>query len=195
VRDGPRLRQLRPSTEHGLFVRIGLKRCGAYKLGLSRPKKKDEIDRFFVPVLKAVLESLGLECGTPEVYKMIFPEETQVRVRRLAEYQNGTQFFVVLPLRSGKRDLEAHLKFRLDKWGKPVVESSNLVSADYFPNEKPRDAETSALKPWIRALLPTIIASIFGHLLDQYGVTQDLSSALPIVITNVRRALGRLLRR
>jgi hypothetical protein len=162
---------------------------------LSRPKKEDEIDRFFAPVLKAVLESLGLQCGNPEVYKMIYPEETQVRVRRLAEYQNGTQFFVVLPLRSGRRDLEAHLKFRLDKRGKPVVEFSNLVRADYFPDEKPRDAEESAMKPWIRALLPTIIASIFGHLLDQYGATQDLSSAFPIVIANVRRALGRLLRR
>jgi hypothetical protein len=162
---------------------------------MSRPKKEDEISRFFAPVLKAVLESIGLRCGTPEVYKMIYPEETQVRVRRLAEYQNGTQFFVVLPLRSGRRDLEAHLKFRLDRRGRPVVQHSNLVSADYFPNEKPRDADESALKPWIRALLPTIVASIFGHLLDQYGVTQDLSVALPMVIANVKRAIGRLLRR
>jgi hypothetical protein len=161
---------------------------------LSHPKNKDEIDRFFVPVLKAVLKSFGLDCGTPEVYKMIYPEETQVRVRRLAEYQSGTQFFVVLPLKSGKRDLEAHLKFRLDKKGKPIVEFSNLVSADYFPNEKPRDAETRGLKPWVKALLPTIVASIFGHLLDQYVVTQNLSGVLPIVVANVRKALARLLR-
>jgi hypothetical protein len=159
---------------------------------LSHPKKKDEIDTFFVPVLKAVLKSLGLESGTPEVYKMIYPGETQVRVRRLAEYQSGTQFFVVLPLKSGRRDLEAHLKFRLDKKGKPIVEFSNLVSADYFPNEQPGDAGKSGLKPWVKAVLPTIVASIFGHLLDQYGATQDLSSVLPIVLANVRKALARL---
>ena len=144
-----------------------------------------------MPVLQAVLKSLGLECGRPEVYKMIYPEETHVRVRRLAEYQSGTQFFVVLPLKSGKRDLEAHLKFRLDKRGKPMVEFSNLVSADYFPNEQPGDAEKSGLKPWVRALLPTIVASIFGHLLDQYGGTQDMSSVLPIVVANVKKALAR----
>ena len=161
---------------------------------MSHPKNKDEIDRFFVPVLRAVLKSLGLECGTPEVYKMIYPEETQVRVRRLAEYQSGTQFFVVLPLKSRRRNLEAHLKFRLDKKGKPVVEFSNIVSADYFPNEKPPDAEERGLKPWMKALLPTIVASIFGHLLDQYGVTQDLSSVIPVVVANVRKALARLLR-
>jgi hypothetical protein len=180
---------------YGTFVCIGLKRCGPLKLGLSRPKKEDEIERFFVPVLKAVLESVGLECGTPEVYKMIYPEETQVRVRKLAEYQSGTQFFVVLPLKSGRRELEAHLKFRLDKRRKPVLEFSNLVSADYFPDEEPGDAEKRGLKPWINALLPAIIASIFGHLLDHYVATEDLASVLPIVIVSVRKAVGRLLRR
>ena len=178
-----------------MFVCIGLKRCRPLKLGLSRPRKEDEVDRFFAPVLKAVLESAGLECGTPEVYKMIYPEETQVRVRRLSEYQSGTQFFVVLPLKSGRREVEAHLKFRLDKKGQPVVEFSNLVSADYFPHEKPSDAEEGRLKPWINALLPVIVASIFGHLLDQYVATQDLSGVLPIVVQNVRKAMGRLLRR
>ncbi len=178
-----------------MFVCIGLKRCRPLKLGLSRRKKEDEIERFFVPVLTAVLESVGLECGTPEVYKMVYPEETQVRVRKLAEYQSGTQFFVVLPLKSGRRELEAHLKFRLDKRRKPILEFSNLVSADYFPDEKPSDAEKRGLKPWINALLPAIIASIFGHLLDHYVATEDLSSVLPIVIVNVRKAVGRLLRR
>ena len=148
-----------------------------------------------MPVLKAVLESVGIECGTPEVYKMIYPEEVQLRVRKLAEYQSGTQFFVVLPLKSGRRELEAHLKFRLDRKRKPILEFSNLVSADYFPNEKPRDAEKSGLKPWINALLPAIIASIFGHLLDQYAAREDLSSVLPIVVVNVRKALRRLLSR
>jgi len=162
---------------------------------LSRPKKEDEIERFFVPVLKAVLESVGLECGTPEVYKMIYPEETHVRVRRLAEYQSGTQFFVVLPMKSGRRELEAHLKFRVGKDGKPMLEFSNLMSGDYFPNERPDDADESRLKPWISALLPAVVASIFGHLLDQYLVTEDLSGVLPIVVLNVRKAVRRLLRR
>jgi hypothetical protein len=53
---------------------------------LSDPRDEDEIAKFFTPVLKAVLESLGITAGTPEVYKMIYPGETPTAVRKLPEY-------------------------------------------------------------------------------------------------------------
>jgi hypothetical protein len=157
---------------------------------LSDPSDEDDIERFFTPVLKAVLESLGVHAGPPEVYKMIYPAETTAHVRRLEEYQSGTQFFVVLPLKSDDRDFEAQIKFTLDEKGNTRLDSSNIISGDYFPNESPTLAEESSLKPWIKMLLPLVVSSILRLLLDQSKVVHDLSLALPIIIDNVKNLVN-----